>query len=83
MDVVNLTSTLALHSQCGIMETNFDYPIPTGYNSACHLLQFRVTPVSDGGDGITALVELLQVPEGNVVNTEFVYIIIHYNYYSP
>ena len=66
VNVVNRTrdSTLTLHSQCGIMETSFDYPIPTGYNSVCHLLQFRVTPVSVGCDGIPALVELLQVQEG-------------------
>ena len=66
VDVVNHTrdSTLKLHSQCGIMETSYDYPIQTGYNSVCHLLQFRVTPVSVGGDGIPALVELLQVQEG-------------------
>ena len=64
VDVINLTSTSTLHSQCGIMETSFDYPIPTGYNSVCHLLQFRVTPVSFGGNGIPTLVELLQVQEG-------------------
>ena len=66
VDVINLTFTLTLvlHSQCGIMETNFDYPIPTGYNSVCHLFQFIVTPVSVGGNGIPELVELLQVQEG-------------------
>ena len=46
--VVNSTSS-TLHSQCGITETEYEYPIPP--DSACHMYMFTVTPVNPVGNG--------------------------------
>ena len=49
VDVVNSTSSSTLHSECGITETQFSYPIPP--DSDCHVYTFTVTPVNIVGNG--------------------------------
>ena len=49
--VVNSSSTL--HSQCGITETEYEYPIPP--DSACHDHMVTVTPVNPAGNGTSSL----------------------------
>ena len=49
--VVNSTSSSTLHSQCGITETEYEYPIPP--DSACHDHMVTVTPVNAVGNGTT------------------------------
>ena len=49
VSVVNSTSSLALHLECGITETEYEYPIPP--DSACHDHMVTVTPVNPAGNG--------------------------------
>ena len=50
--VVNSTSSSTLHSQCGITETEYEYPIPP--DSACHDHMVTVTPVNPAGNGTSS-----------------------------
>ena len=49
---VNSTSSSTLHSQCGITETEYEYPIPP--DSACHDHMITVTPVNPAGNGTSS-----------------------------
>ena len=49
--VNSTSSSIQLHSQCGITETEFEYPIPP--DSGCHDYIVTVTPVNPAGNGIT------------------------------
>ena len=62
--VVNSTSSSILHSECGITETEYEYPIPP--DSACHMYMFTVTPVNVAGNGELETL-ILQPQEGNTV----------------
>ena len=62
--VVYPTSSSTLHSQCGITETEYEYPIPP--DSACHNLMVTVTPVNVVGNGTSSTLALYQ--EGNSLN---------------
>ena len=54
VDVVNSTSSSTLHSECGITETQFSYPIPP--DSDCYVYNFTVTPVNIVGNGTSEIV---------------------------
>ena len=64
--VVNSTSSLTLHSQCGITETVFNYTLP--HDSVCHMYMFTVTPVNVVGNGELETLTL-QPLEGNKMFT--------------
>ena len=49
VDVVSSTSSATLHSECGITETEFTYPLPP--RSWCDQYNFTVTPVNVVGNG--------------------------------
>ena len=50
--VVNSTSSSTLHLECGITETEYEYPIPS--DSACHDHMVTVTPVNHAGNGTSS-----------------------------
>ena len=50
--VVDSISSSTLHSQCGITETEYEYPIPP--DSACHDYMVTVTPVNVVGNGTSS-----------------------------
>ena len=50
--VVNPTSSSTLHSECGITEVEYEYPIPP--DSACHDHMVTVTPVNPAGNGASS-----------------------------
>ena len=52
--VVNSTSSSTLHSECGITETEYEYPIPP--DSACHdhMVTAHVTPINVVGNGTSS-----------------------------
>ena len=54
VDLINSTSSVTLHSECGITETEFTYPIPADAN--CHQYDFTVTAVNIVGRGEPATV---------------------------
>ena len=54
VNVVNSTSSLTLHTQCGITETQFSYPIPP--NADCHVYTFTVTAINVVGMGEPATI---------------------------
>ena len=49
VDVINSTSTVRLHTQCGITESSFTFPIPEDADS--HMYNFTVIPVNIVGNG--------------------------------
>ena len=59
--VVNPTSSSILHSQCGITETEYEYPIPP--DSACHDHMVTVTPVNPAGNGTSSTLTYSQTTE--------------------
>ena len=59
VDVINSTSSVTLHSQCGITETLFTYPIPE--NTNCTVVEFIVTPVNIIGQGQSAAKSYIRV----------------------
>ena len=60
--VVNSTSSSTLHSQCGITETEYEYPIPP--DSACRDHMVAVTPVNVVGNGTLSTLSLQVYHEG-------------------
>ena len=64
VDVVNSTSSATLHSQCGITETQFTYPLPP--INECDAYTFTVTPVNLVGNGTGNSVQYsLTLPSGS------------------
>ena len=59
--VVYSTSSSTLHSQCGITETEYEYPIPP--DSACHDHMVTVTPVNSAGNGTSSTLTYSQTTE--------------------
>ena len=55
MGVVNSTSSSTLNSECGITETEYEYPIPP--DSACHGHMVTVIPVNLAGNGASSTQE--------------------------
>ncbi len=58
VDVVSSTSSATLHSECGIIETEFTYPLPP--RSWCDVYTFTVTPVNVVGNGTRESVDYSQ-----------------------
>ncbi len=55
--VVNSTSSLAIHSQCGITDTQYNYTVSPN-DTVCDTYTFTVTPVNIVGNGTSASVIL-------------------------
>lgn len=55
--VLVVVSSMLLHSQCNIIQTEFIYPIPS--RSECHEIIFSITPVNLVGHGVTTSVSYL------------------------
>ncbi len=64
--VVNSTSSLMIHSLCGITDTQYNYTVsPNGI--VCDTYTFTVTPVNIVGNGTSAGVTLLSnITEGKI-----------------
>ncbi len=56
--VVNSTSSLVIHSQCGITDTQYNYTVSPN-DTVCDTYTFTVTPVNIVGNGESASVTLL------------------------
>ena len=69
VDVINSTSSVTLHSQCGITETTFTFPIPTDTN--CHAYNFSVTPVNIVGNGTEDTTSYIGVQASTYVHLIF------------
>ena len=52
VDVINSTSSVTLHSECGITETEFSYPLPE--DAVCHSYVLTITPVNVVGRGVSS-----------------------------
>ncbi len=66
--VVNSTSSLVIHSQCGITDTQYNYTV-SPRSTPCDNYTFTVTPVNVVGDGTSANVTLLSsiiITEGEI-----------------
>ena len=52
MGVVNSTSSLVIHSECGITDTQYNYNYTISPNDTeCDSYTFIITPVNIAGDG--------------------------------
>ncbi len=54
VDVVNSTSSLVLHSQCNITDTQYNYTVSPRSTCTCDTYTFTVTPVTVVGNGTSA-----------------------------
>ncbi len=74
MDVVDSTSSLVIHSQCGITDTQYNYTVSPN-DIMCNNYTFTVTPVNKVGNGVSA-----SVTEGELRNRKFntLYCLIHF-----
>ncbi len=64
--VVNSTSSLVIHSQCGITDTQYNYTV-SPRSTSCDTYTFTVTPVNIVGNGTSA-----NVTQGLLRNSEYV-----------
>ncbi len=69
--VVNSTSSLVIHSQCGITDTQYNY-IVSPRSTPCDTYTFTVTPVNTVGNGTSASVTL----QSSITEGEIYHIII-------
>ncbi len=70
--VVNSTSSLVIHSQCGITYTQYNNTM-SPRSTSCDIYTFTITPVNIVGNGTSASVTLLSnITEGKIS---------FYNYY--
>ena len=71
--VVNSTFSISatLHSECGITETEYEYPIPP--DSACHDHMVTVTPVNAAGSGTASHIHYSQI-------LKCMYLLAYYTY---
>ncbi len=75
--VVNSTSSLVIHSQCGITGTQYNYTV-SPRSTPCDTYTFRVTPVNIVGNGTSASVTLLSnITEGEI--SQYYLIISYYD----
>ena len=63
VDVVDFISSLSLHSQCDIIETEYLYPL---LNAVCHSYIFTITPVNVVGRGVSSSVSYIGTEAGTV-----------------
>ncbi len=64
--VVNSTSSLVIHSQCGITDTQYNYTV-SPRSTPCDNYTFTVTPNNLVGDGTSASMPLLSnITEGKI-----------------
>ena len=63
VDVVNSTSSATLHSQCGIDETEFSYPVPQ--DAVCHSYVLTTTPINVVGTGAPSSVLYIGTEAGS------------------
>ncbi len=63
MGVVNSTSSLVIHSQCGITDTQYNYTVSPN-DIVCDTYTFTVTPVNIVGNGTSASVTRGILPSG-------------------
>ncbi len=64
--VVNSTSSLVIHSQCGITDTQYNYTV-SNKSTPCDNYTFTVTPNNLVGDGTSASMPLLSnITEGKI-----------------
>ncbi len=61
--VVNSTSSLVIHSQCGITDTQYNYTV-SPRSTPCDTYTFTVTPVNIVGNGTSASVTQGILPSG-------------------
>ncbi len=73
--VVNSTSSLVIHSQCGITDTQYNYTVSPN-DIVCDNYTFPVTPVNIVGNGTSAIVTLLS----NITEGEIIEILHCYNF---
>ncbi len=66
VSVVNSTSSLVIHSQCGITDTQYDYTV-SPRSTPCDNYTFTVTPVNIVGNGTSASVTRGILPSGELV----------------
>ena len=59
VDVINSTSSVTLHSECGSNTILFTYPTPE--NTNCTVVEFIVTPVNAVGQGGSAAESYIRV----------------------
>ncbi len=64
--VVNSTSSLVIHSQCGITDTQYNY-IVSPNDTVCDTYTFTVTPVNIVGDGTSANVTKGILPSSELI----------------
>ena len=62
VDVINSTSSVTLHSECGITETEFSYPLPE--DAVCHSYVLAITPVNVVGRGVSSSVSYIGTEAG-------------------
>ena len=63
VDVINSTSSVTLHSQCGINETEFSYPLPQ--DAVCHSYVLTTTPINVVGRGAPSSVLYIGTEAGS------------------
>ena len=56
---INSTSSVTLHSQCGIITTQYHFPIPP--RSGCGGIVILVTPMNGAGLGISNSISFTQI----------------------
>ncbi len=70
MDVVNSTSSLVIHSQCGITDTQYNYTVSPN-DIVCDTYTFTVIPVNIVGNGTSA-----SVTRGILLSGEYVTLLL-------
>ena len=65
VDVINSTSSVTLHSECGINRTEYNFPVPTG--SGCGGVIVTVTPVNVAGRGLPTSIQYNEALVGELV----------------
>ena len=62
--VANSTSSLVIHSECGITDTQYNYTVSPPNDIVCDTYTFTVTPLNLVGDGISASITRGILPSG-------------------
>ena len=62
--VTNSTSSLVIHSECGITDTQYNYTVLPPNDIVCDTYTFTITPVNRVGNGTSASVTRGILPSG-------------------